>query len=329
MLLTSSDGKWALGDAGPARVDVSLNVPYVESRRFGFRWSFSEFLASQTDIGRHLVDITTPDPFAAAEISIVNDVPLASGGIRSIVVEVRTGGPSGLLRHEFLPGQPAAARLRFVRETFEELRLQWAARITMMTGAGPAVENLDFRACSQLLEINATTIGLRALRFAAERDVFDHAAALEIKIGARALTLTRASSEAWAVGRQPPLSVPVTAVLASGERHPLGTFPLAPTGMILAAGVVGVGEMAQVRVRPPADMDQRAAYLAIQVEGQRWRTIDPGSELSVAVRRASRLQAPRLRYRTRHVPRDSSGNTRVMTESAWRDATGDVVAVEL
>jgi hypothetical protein len=329
ILLTTSDDKWALGEGGPARIDVSLNVPYVDFRRFGFRWSFSEFLASQTDIGRHLVDINEPGPFAAADISIVNDLPLAPGGIRSIAVEVRTGGPSGLLRHEFLPGQPAAARLRFVRETFETLQLQWAARITLMTAAGPAVESCDFRPCGQLLEINAATIGLKPLRFVAEGNIFDHATALEIKIGARTLTLTRASPQAWAVGRQPPPAAPVMAVLASGERHSLGTVPLASTGMTIGSGILGLGEMAPVLLRPPADIDRRAAYLAVQVDGQGWRTIHPGSDVEITVRRISRLQAPRLRYRTRHVPRDSSGTTRVMAESGWRDASGDTITVEL
>jgi hypothetical protein len=329
MLLTSTESGWVVNNGPTSRIDVNLQVPRLETQWIGFRWSFSEFLATQADQHRHLVDITVPDPFAAAELSIVNDLPLAPTGIRSIVVEVRTGGPSGLLRHEFLPGQPGAARLRFVRETFEDLHLEWAARCTVMTAGGPAVDNGDFRPSGQLIELNSTTLRLSVLRFLAQPDVFEHVASLEINIGNRTLVLTRASPEAWAVGRQPPATSTVTAVATSGDRHSLGEVSLGPLGLILDAGALGAGEMVRVIVRPPADLDHRAAYLAVQVEGYPWRTIDPGSDLAVLVRRESRLKPPRMRYRTRHVARVANGATSVMAESAWREGIGDLVTVDL
>jgi hypothetical protein len=328
-LLTSTPAGWVMAGDLPARLDVSLDVARVEKQWVGLRWSFSEFLASQADPGRHLVDIAVPVPFAAAEVSVVNDLPLAPAGIRSIAIEIRTGGPTGLVPHEFLPGQPAAVRLRFVRETFEDLQLQWSARCTMMTAGGPAVTTTGFRPSGQLIELNAATLKLVALRFAAESEVFDHVASLEITIGTRTLTLTRASREAWAVGRQPPAAATVTAVLPEGGRQSLGAMSIGPLGMIVDAAALGIGETARVVVRPPADLERRAAYLAVQVEGHPWRTLDPGAEVTVPIRRENRFQPPRLRYRTRQVAREAGAATKVMAESAWRDGLGEVVVVDL
>lgn len=329
VLLTSTDRGWMLAQGGPSRLDISLAVPRVQTRTIGLRWSFSEFLAQQSDPRKHLVDVAIPAPFVAADLCVVNDVPLASTGIRSIAVEVRTGGPSGMLRHEFRAGEPSAARLRFVRESTAELDIRWRARATIVTASGPAAVETAERSSGLLIEVNPTSLGLKALRFLAAQEVFDHVASLEISVGSRTLTLNAASPEAWAVGREPPTTVTVGAMLASGERHALGAMPIGPMGMTLDAGTLGVGEIAPVVLRPPPDLERRAAYLAVQVEGHPWRTLDPGGELALAVRRESRVQPPKLRYRTRLVSRGVEGATSVMSESAWRDGVGEVVSVDL
>lgn len=329
VLLSSSDRGWVLAQGGPSRLDISLAVPRVQTRTSGLRWSFSEFLAQQSDPRKHLVDVAVPAPFVAADLCILNDVPLASNGIRSIAVEVRTGGPSGMLRHEFRAGEPSAVRLRFVRESTAELDIRWRARATIVTASGPAAVETEERSSGLLIEVNPTNLGLKALRFLAAQEVFDHVASLEISVGSRMLTLNAASPEAWAVGREPPTTVTVGAILASGERHSLGATPIGPMGMTLDAGTLGVGEIAPVVLRPPPDLDRRAAYLAVQIEGHPWRTLDPGGELALAVRRESRVQPLKLRYRTRLVSRGVEGATSVMSESAWRDGVGEVVSVDL
>ena len=328
-LLTSSDAGWAVAAGGEGRLDVSLQVMRVETRSVGFRWSFSEFRAAQSEPQRHLVDISVPAPFAAADLSVVNDLPLSPSGIRSIAFEARTGGPTGIVNHEFLPGQPGAARLRFVRETFDELRIEWRVRLSVVTASGPLVQTTDYRRSGQLIELNAASLQLTALRFLADHDVFDHVTALEIAIGARTLTLTGAAPEAWAVGRQAPPAVSVTAIGASGDRHSLGTIAIGALGLTITAAVLGVGETVLVAMKPPGDVFQRAAYLAVQVDGHPWRTIDPQGDLTVAVRRGNRLQPPRLRYRTRHVPRAANGTTRTMADSDWREAAGEVIALDV
>ena len=326
-LLESTPAGWVVKDGGPARLDVNLQVAATGHERIGYRWSFSEFLAARPDPSPFLIDVAAPAPFAAAEVSIVNDVPLAETGVRSIAIEIRTGGPTGIVRHEFLPGRPSAARRRFVRETAEDLRLEWGGRCTVVTANGPAVVPIEFRRCDQLIEITPAEMKIAVLRFAAEPSTFDHAASFEIAIGARTLSLTRGTPEAWAVGRQAPASGAVTAVLASGERVALGALPIGPAGMLISASTIGVGEISDVTLRPAPDLADRAAYLAVQVEGRRWRTLDAGTEISVPVRRDSRLKPPRLRYRTRHVPRRADGVTSPIVESILRDASGAVVTV--
>lgn len=329
-LLAASGAGWEVAATGPARVDVNLAVPIVETRSFGLRWSFSEFLAHASDPGRHLVDVSMPAPFAAAELCIVNDVPLAADGVRSIVVEVRTGGPTGLVSHEFRPGEPAAARVRFVRETAEDLNVQWRARATVVTTSGPAaLPPTEFRRSGLMIEVTSAALGFKALHFLAEPEIFDHVVALDVALGSRALTLTRAAPSAWAVGREPPASATVAARLPSGEHRSLGTLTIGPQGLSIDAASLGKDAVEPVVFRPPANLAPRAAYLAVQVDGHGWRTLDEGSEVALPVRRVSRLQPPRVRYRTRHVPRRSDGSTGVIVESAWREAAGDVVAVEI
>jgi len=328
-LLAATPSGWVVADSPPARIDLNLQVAGTATERVGYRWSFSDFLAAQTDTSRFLVDVAVPAPFAAADVSIVNDTPLSQDGVRSIAIEVRTGGPTGLVHHEFLPGQPAATRLRFVRETFEDLHLQWGGRCTVMTANGPVVNQLDFRPCDQLVELNPAALKLAVLRFAADLSVFDHLGSVEIGIGARTIALNRAAPEAWAVGRQAPAAVMVSAVLASGQRQPLGSVPVDPLGTIIDGTTIGAGEVAQVTLRPPADLAQRAAYVAVQPEGRSWRTLEPGSTISIPVRRESRVEPPRLRYRTRVVPRRADGTTGVMTESTLREAAGDSVEVSI
>jgi hypothetical protein len=328
VLMTSSANGWTLNATGPARLDLSLDVPLVQSSTIGFRWSFSEFLATQPDPHRHLVDLAGDGPFAASVVSVMNDLPLAVDGIRSLSVDVRTGGPSGMLHHDFLPGEPGAVRLTFVSETFDASSVEWRVRYTVMTSNGPIVDGTDFRPAGQAIELNASTVGLSALRFTAEADVFDHVASLEIVIGTRTIVLSRTTPDAWAVGRQPPTTASVTAIVGSNERHPLGALSITPLGLTVDVAMLGVGDMAAVALCPPADLSQRAAYLAVQVEGHPWRTLDPDGQITVTARRQAKWQPPPVKYRTRHVVL-ANGTTGLMVDSPWHDAVGDAITVEV
>jgi hypothetical protein len=308
---------------------VSLAVPRVQTGHIGLRWSFSEFLSAQVDPKKHLIDVAVPAPFVAADLCIVNDVPLATTAITSIAVEVRTGGPTGVLTHEFKPDEPCAQRLRFVRESADPPSVKWRARTAVVTANGPAIVESDEHASGLLIELNAATLGLRALRFAATSDVFDHVTTLEIEVGTRTLVLSAAHPEAWAVGRQPPAVVSVTATRAPEERHALGATAVGPAGITFDAALLGVGEFGTLTLRAPPNLGERAAYLAVQVEGRGWRTVERDGEIVLPVRRENRFVPPKVKYRNRVVARRADGVTTVMSESAWREASGDVVTIEL
>ena len=328
LLFTMAADTWTLvGGGGPERIDIDLRVPRRQRRRIGLRWSLSAFLDAQPDRARHLVDLAAPAPFEAAPLGVVNDLPLAEGGLRELVVEVRTGGPTGMLSHIFRPGEPGVAQWRFVRPTFAALDLQWRVRYTVSTAEGPMVGTTDFRAGTQLIELNAAALGLKVLPITAEGDVFTQLASLEVKVGARTFVLTRAAPRAWAVGRQPPANASATAVLASGERIALGEFTLGAMGLAFDSAALGVGEPLAVSLRAPADLPQRAAYLGLQVEGCAWRSVDAGVAVGLVLTRPNRWRAPPLRYRTRHVPRAADGVTGAIVESAWREASGEQLEI--
>jgi hypothetical protein len=327
-LLEGSNKGWQVRSSAPPRLTLSLAVPYLQSRAIGMRWSFSDFIKSQPDPKRHLIDIVVPAPLEAARLLVVNDVPLAEGGIQRIEVEVRTGGPSGRVNTVFLPGQPSVAHLTFVRETFEDLDLTWRAKVTVNTAKGPAVVETPDAKTGMTLDLSPQKIGLTPLRFFVTREVFAHVASIEIAVGARPLTLTADKPEGWVVGRTPPLTCPVVAVIASGQKISLGEFPIAG-GLTVDAAMLGVGELASVVFRTPVDVATRAAYIALQVENGPWRTLDPGTDLSWQVRRGSRVEPARLRYRTRHVPRLATGTTGPIIESTWKMAEGPTAQVEI
>lgn len=328
VLLEEAEGGWQVRASVPPRVAFSLAVPRLATKAVGMRWSFSDFLAAQTDPARHLMDIGIPAPLEAATLLVVNDLPLAADGIQRVEVQVRTGGPSGHVSHVFLPGQSSSARLRFIRETWEDLDLRWRALVTVSTARGPAVAETPEAKTGLMLEITRQNTGLKALRFHADKDTFAIARSFEIVAGARTILLTSAKPEGWVVGRTPPATCPVAAVTESGQKVPLGEFAIAD-GLTVDAAMLGVGEMVPFAFRAPAQLGSRAAYLAVQMEGASWRTVDLGSELKWAVRRNSRLELPRLRYRTRHVPRLAGGVTGPMVESDWKIASATSVDVEI
>lgn len=328
-LLTPTDGGWRLSTGGPTRLDINLAQPRMQSRTIGLRWSFADFLAAQRDPSKHVIDVAVPAPFVAADLSVVNDVPLAASGVRSISFDAQTGGPTGRLHHEFLPGEPGAVRLRFVRQTTDPLSILWRTRATIVTGSGPAVIESPERHAGLMIDVDADSLGVKPLRFAAARDLFDYVVAVAVTIGSRTLTLTAAAPEAWAIGREPPASAAVTVTLPSGATHSLGDMAVGSSGLTIEASALGIGEVAPVALRAPANLADQAAYLAVEVDGFPWRTLDAGSELQLPVRRPTRIEAPKVRYRTRVVARGTDGATRPMAESTWREATGDVISIEV
>ncbi len=328
-LLTPTEGGWRLADGGPSKLDLNLAQARMQTRTVGLRWSFSEFLAAQPDPSKHLIEVAVPAPFVAADLSVVNDVPLAASGVRSVAFEAQTGGPTGRLHHEFLPGEPAAARLRFVRQTTDPLNILWRTRTTIVTGSGPAVIESPERRGGLMIDVDAVSLGIKPLRFAAARDLFDYVVSAAVTVGSRTLTLTAAAPEAWAIGREPPASVAVSVTLQSGKAHSLGDMTVGPAGLTIDASALGIGDVVPVVLKPPANLPDRAAYLAVQVDGYPWRTLDAGAEVRLPIRRPTRLEAPRLRYRTRIVARDTNGATRALDESTWHDAAGDVISIEV
>jgi hypothetical protein len=325
-LLESSASGWLVRPAAPERLALSLAVPYLDSRAVGMRWRFSEFLKAQSDPSRFLLDLIVPAPLQGASLLITNDVPLAADGIQRIEVEVKTGGPSGRVSHIFTPGQPSFSRVPFIRETFEDLDLEWRAILTIQTARGPAVVEAPGRKTGLNIDLTTNKIGLAVLRFRATPEVLAHTVSVEVTAGARTLALTSQKPEGWVVGRTPPAMCQVSAITSGGSKIFLGEYPV-DGGLTVDATMLGIGEVSSIVFRPESDLAARAAYLAVQVESGPWRSLDVGAELIWPVQRASRLEPPRLRYRTRHVPRLATGTTGPLAESGWRIAESATVEV--
>lgn len=330
VLLVRGEPGWSAAPSVPDRLELSLAVARAGTHRFALRWSFSDFLAAQPDPTAHLRTLDDPAPFEAAEVQLVNDVLLHEHAVRSIAVDLVTGGPSGRLQHVFRAGEPSAVRLPFVREGYEPLALKWRPTTIVEHGGRPTSMQGRFVPGDITIRITTQHLGVTPLRMRAEAVVFEHAEAIEVVLSQRTLRLTAAAPEAWVLaGPRPPASVSVRAVLDDGTTASLGELPLGPQGLLVGAAELGVGDAAEVVLTAPADLDTRAAYLAVQVQDGPWRTLEEGGELRWAVRRPTRLHAPRTRYRTRHVPRGPDGSTEPITESQWREAVGETATVEV
>ena len=325
-LLEQSAAGWGVRTAAPQRLSLSLAVPYANSMAFGMRWRFGEFLKEQPDPKRYLIDLTVPAPLQTASVLITNDVPLAADGIQRIDVEVKTGGPSGRVGHTFLPGQPSFARVAFVRETFEDLKLEWRANVTVLTARGPTVVEVPGGKAELNIHLTSEKIGLAVLRFRVTSEALVHAASVEITVGTRTLMLTAQKPEGWVVGRTPPATCQVSAVTLGGKKTLLGEYPVVG-GLAVDCTMLGVGEITSVVFRPVPGLTTHAAYLALQVEGGPWRSLDFGTEINWPAQQTSRLEPLRLRYRTRHVPRLAAGTTGAIAESDWKVAESALVEV--
>ena len=325
-LFESAEGGWRIRSATPALLSLNLKVPWLTTRDVGLDWRLSAFIAAQPDPSRYLLDLTIPAPLQGASLFIANDVPLASGGIQRLEVEVKTGGPTGRVNHVFLPGEPSAVTIPFVRQTFEDLDLAWNAKLLVMTSRGPAmVETPDVRT-DLAIALTLENVGLVALHFRVAAEVFAHVVSIEIIVGARVLVLTAQKPDDWVVGHTTPATCTVSATPPGGTKTLLGAIPL-QQALLIDAGLLRVGELTPILFRAPASLATLAAYLAIQVEGGSWRTLDAGGEISWPFRQTSCLEVPQVRYKTRHVPRLATGGTGVITESGFKTGLGSAVEV--
>jgi hypothetical protein len=325
----AGDGPWRWRADFPARLDADLRQPTGLRWRRALRWSFADFLSTQPDPARHVVDLSTPAPLDAAPLLIVNDLPLSPLGVQELLVEVRSGGPSGMLSHAFRPGEAGAASLRYVRRSFDEQALSWRCRATIATSDGPVVQTSDFRPGSPLVEVSAQALGLKVLRLAAQAEVFDLVPTLEVTVGSRRHALSRTAPASWAIGRQPPPQALMTAVSSTGQRAELGAVPLSPTGLLVGVPQLGLQSMAAVRLDAPGSLSASLAYLAVEIEGLGWHSLEPGGAFEFSWPRASAFDPPAWRYRTRHVPRLADGRTQPWVDSGWHATTGTVAELVL
>lgn len=330
LLFDAAEGEWTLRDHPPERLRVSLELPRAGTDTVGLRWSFTDFLAGVDDPGRHVARVSVPAPFEASHLHVVNDVPLHPEGISRVVVEARTGGPTGVVHTEFLPGGPTSGRIGFVRETHEPLELSWRTRSTFLVGGRPTTHQTEWRRGGLLAEIDVNTLGLAPIRIGADPEVFSEVARLDVRIGRGRVELDAERPERWITGRPPaPPRASVEVVLADGRRGDAIELPVPSTGLTIRPVDLGFGGTVEVELAAPEDLDRRAAYLAVQPEGGPWRTLGPGESISWPVRRATAAHEPVLGYRTLHVPRTEGGATERIVESGRRELRGARAVLEV
>ena len=329
LLFASDTQGWSLQEEVPPRLSTSLQIPRLQTQTMGLQWSWSNFLANQPDPSRHLIDIKVNAPFESTDLYLVNDLPLHPNGLMSLTVEIQTGGPTGQLHHEFRPNEPGAARLTFIRETFEELNLRWRAKAAVMTSQGPTVIQTDWRQTNPIIELTPTSVGLHPLKFTVDPVVFEYISKLNVQIGRRLITLTSDHSEAWAIGRSVPATVEISTLQADGTKGNLGAVPITSHGLNLGLAELGVGAVVPIILRPPADLNHRAAYLAVQIDQGPWHTVEPDTELTWSARQKTHVHPPEITYRTRYVPRSPSGQTQVMTAPLSHTSKGTIIELKI
>lgn len=327
-LISRTQEGWIVREDPPAQVDLSLGVPTLAVRTVRLGWSFSTFLAGVDDPLVHVTDVSRTQPLRATDLHVVNEVPLAPDGIRRIDVDVETGGPSGSMTCHFAPGEPDAARLRFVqiagRDEGAAGGLSWRTRTTVDVDGRPVVLQGDPRKTGLLLRILPADLGLAPVRVAVEGSVLETLATIRVTVGTRTLVLNAERPVAWVVGRTSPAMAMVAIDAADGTSLELGEVPVVDGDVAVTAATLGMGTPATVSLAP-ADWEA-VAYLAVQIEGAGWRSVEPGTALSWQVRRRHRGAAPTVVYRTRHVPR-VAGSTQPMIASQWHEGIGPNVSV--
>jgi len=330
LLFNQTNNGWEFKTETPQEhIDISLNTARIGKRIHTLTWSFSEFLANQASPDKHLIDVTTPAPFEAAKIRIINNLPLHKNGIRKISIEVQTGGPSGRLKYSFEPGTESIASLDFIRETFDDLSIKWRARITVLTSSGPRIVETDWSKSDMHIEIDNKSTGLYALKFSAVQSVFTHISEIILRIGSRTIILNQDKNEGWAVGSKVPDSLPVSVKLTTGETVKAGVMHPDKHGLTITESDIGAGEVIPVSIKTTTDSFFHNAYVAVQVKGAHWHTMEQDTVLSHPVRQINRFILPDIEYRVRHVKKDVNGKTHIMTETHWQIESGKTINIEI
>jgi hypothetical protein len=336
-----------------ANLRISLDAPYTEVRAHRVRWSFGAFVAALDEAERdlHFALARTIEPFADADIRVLNHIPLDPRHAMKAVVDLIVPGASGTPeshRLEFRPNDPIVAtqHARFpalVRE------FEVSSRIRLVISPGPDggfphiwPSDAEFEPVEDPLVVHVSPARLYValVHVLAAEDVFELCSALRATFrhrgGETVSTLTADSPDARVVLTGHP----------DGTGYELGIEASPPEGTTAPDHLIREGSedrtsvvvsRADLEVRQPdsivcriADESIGFAVLDVSTPSTGYvssRVLRPGQSVEVAVWRPTVFSQLAYDWRAAVVRRDGEGRTRPMAQGDWVRATEPEIAL--
>ena len=353
----------------PITFSWDLQTYRQEERRLTYTWSVSELYRTLTNAAerqKFFPAITQVSPFGEAHIYVTNSLPISPDALRSLQVDLRFPGPTGVLEEHSLTFKENTALQQLstiypaITETFQvEYRI--TAIIAALQGGWPRVWIRDFAvATSPLIEISRKVVGIDFVRVEVEAQTFAKAASLDLSILTATeekvtpgnntaaqpstpvplarLTLTAARSSAWIAlpGNDPESALRVLCTAYSLEgTYSLLNGPLIDRRVEIYAYQMEPQEPDYVTLLLDAETASHFAYVGVSLapttapesdEGKLY-TLHPDEPRKWPFFRPSVFAPLRFRYRITYVAYDASGNTLPMTATDWSVMEGTLLNV--
>lgn len=334
-----------------AAFSLALDRPRAELRTHRLDWSLSGFVAGLDAAGRtrHFPQLRTVEPFAEAEIKVLNEIPLNARHAVSATVDLTCPGPGGTPENHtvrFRPDDPVVGTVRTrypaIATAFE---VQSRVKLLIAPGAGggfpriwPGAPAFARAENPFVVHISPSRLNVAVVHLVGLEGLFALCRALRATFehdgGATTVLIDAAHPEAHVIlpGHR------------NGTAYRLRLEALAPEGMAAAdhllrdgpddAPRIVIGAIDLIVKAPDrvacriADPKIRFAVIEIRFSGHvTTRVLRPGSGTEIAVWRPSVFAPLSYDWRAAEVREDDTGHTQPLAHGDWTAGTEREIAL--
>jgi hypothetical protein len=351
-----AEPRYVLRDAAdvPAEAAWDLAVGRTEARTHRLTWSLDAAVAALPADRRAAVfpTVIVASLVSAATVHVVSTVPVSPDAVRSVSVDLRFDGASGLPEHKTVrfDGTTAVQRVALAH-LGDDRALSRRVDVTVAGADGGWPRLLRGReeaVPGAVVEVSPATAGVDVLRVDARPEVFDHAARLEVALAraadpADAPPLARMRLDATVRGRW--VALPgvaadeplVASVVAHGDGDDGAVLGLPPRAvnrpsLVIAGAELEPADPDAVRFELAAEDADRIDFAAVSVRTHRgesvYRTVD-GEGAVVRMFRSSLLERLAYEWQSEIAARDADGRVLPLARGPWTAASEPLVRIAL
>ncbi|MEM8849119.1 MAG: hypothetical protein AAGE03_03705 [Pseudomonadota bacterium] len=345
LLTRGRDTLIAAEDVGPLGVDLSQPRVVRVPRRA--TWSLTDFATDLSEAGRarHFPALREIAPFADAEITVLNEIPLSDGQAMAVTVDVRAPGPAGVPEDTRVSFGPDDAPLAVVPVRFpaigRPLEVESRLRLSLAPSGGgfpvswPTARSFEPAADPRLIRIDKSRAQLAMVRLQAGGGLFDLCGAVRARLdhdgGESVATIDAATPETWialpghgadgayglTLELEPPEGVQADAVV-------LRNGPETARTLLVTRFDASVRAPDRVAVRIGGDA---IPFAVVDLRGPenapvRTHVIRPNETVEIAIWRSNLFAPLAFEWRAAVVRLDAQGQPSPITQGDWLPGHG-------